>query len=205
MRAPLLLLFAACSESTLSGTAVGNLDATLRVLTPLADDVTDLTGSLDLAEARIVDCDGNASMFVAGVTISLTGESTLTLPAGSWCGLVLEPAAPAVWSGLSTNGYAFDLQLDLGVLAAGRTIAFDTTGTLPLIWQMGDNPWLRAQDFGADDADVEVTPASDDHDRLAAKARVPVLYRDGNNDDRPDPGEDDLDPPEDLEDGRVEP
>ena len=200
MRATLLLLLAACSESTLSGTAVGNVDATLRVLTPFADDVTDLTGSLELTEARIVDCDGNASMFVAGVTISLTGTSTLTLPSGSWCGLVLEPAAPATWSGLSTNGYAFDLQLDLGVLAAGRTIAFDTTGTLPLIWQMGDTTWLRAQDFGADDGDVSITPASEEHDQLAEEARVPLLYRDGNGDDRPDPGEDDLHPPDDPED-----
>lgn len=199
MRAPLLLLLAACTESTLSGTAVGNLDATLRVLTPYDDDVTDLTGSLELTEARIVDCDGNASMFVAGVTISLTGESTLTLPAGSWCGLVLEPAAPAAWSGLSTDGYAFDLQLDLGVLAAGRTIAFDTTAALPLIWQMGDKPWLRAKDIGADEADVQITPESEEHDDLALEARNPVLYRDGNHDDRPDPGEDDLHP-EDADD-----
>jgi hypothetical protein len=205
MRATLLLLLAACSESTLSGTAVGNVDATLRVLTPFADDVTDLSGTLELTEARIVDCDGNASMFVAGVAISLTGESTLTLPAGSWCGLVLEPAAPATWSGTSTSGYAFDLQLDLGVLAASRAIPFDTTGTLPMNWQMGDKTWLRAQDFGADEGDVAITPASEEHDRLAEEARVAVIYRDDNNDDRPGPGEDDLDPPEQLEDTQADP
>ena len=191
----LLPLAVACTEATFDGTAVGNLDATLRITTPLAADVDELSGAVAVAELSIVDSDGSSTLIASGVEVSLVGGTTLALPPGGWCELVLRPAATAIWNGTSTAAFVFDVEVDLGVLRISRTLPFDTTITLPLVWQLGASPWLNAAAIGADQGDVTVGPGDPAHDGLASSAGVGVLFRDDDGDSVPDPGEEELKSP----------
>lgn len=206
-RLALLPLLVGCTDTTLSGTAVGNLDATLSFNTPTAPDIAGFEGSMSARTLSMTPCEAGAAptVFAEGVVIGLDGSSALALPTGTWCGAQIELDAPATWLATSTAGFSLDVTLDLGALTTTTAAGFEVSSGLHLVWTFGDRPWLDAARLGADVADVVITPGSDDHDELVDEVeREGSLFHDEDDDRERD--DDDRDPSErEDEDEREDP
>lgn len=193
-RGATLAALVACSpDINGQGTAVGNLDATLRISTPKAADIASVTGGVDGATLDLIGCDGEHATLGSGLDLSLVGASSLTLPDGVWCGVSLVTDRPAEWSGASRSGHSFSVSVELGTLEVDAASAIDTRATPALVWQLGRKAWLSARDLGADDRSVVIPPS----DERAAEALAEIrdgqfLFSDDDGDLRPDDDEEDL-------------
>ncbi|HMV67370.1 MAG TPA: hypothetical protein PKA64_11000 [Myxococcota bacterium] len=195
----------ACAPDTLdSGTAVGNLDARMRLNTPTAEDIASFQGAAMVASVGMLGCDGEDRLIAADIDLALDGGSALALPAGTWCGVSLNPSAPLVWSGASVEGYTFTVELDVGTLSLVAPSPVEMIDGLRVIWQLGAARWLSADELRADREDVEIHPGDSEHDHLVdLLRRGQRLLRDDDDDGRPD-GDDAIAEPEDEDRERPE-
>jgi hypothetical protein len=202
----LALGLAACSPDSISeGTAVGNLDATLKFATPTEADVQDLAGTLLVGELSLLRCDQSTVTLASGLTLPLDGSGTLAIPTGEWCGARLTPSAPAAWSASSSAGFALDIRLDLGSLELRSSAPITFAAGDTILWALGDRPWLNAAALGADTADVRIAPGDPRHDALVALVRRDqALVRDDDDDGSRDDDDDVLGEPEDEDDDGTE-
>jgi hypothetical protein len=200
--APALLV--ACAPETVdSGTAVGNLDARLRLTTSAAADVSGYTGAAMVTSVGLLGCDGRDQLLAADIDLALDGASALALPSGAWCGLSLAPAGPLVWEGTSVQGFSFSVTLDVGTLSLRSPSAVDVVDGLRLLWRLGSPRWLSAEELGADEEDVVIGPGDSEHDELVdLLRRGQRLLRDDDDDGEADEDEDarELAEPEEEED-----
>ena len=198
----LALGLAACSPDSISeGTAVGNLDATLKFATPTEVDVRDVAAGVAVADLSLLRCDQTNVTLATGLDLPLDGTGSLAIPTGDWCGARLTPSAPARWVATSEAGFTLDVTLDLGPLALRAASAVNFADGDVILWAFGDRPWLNAAALGANTADVTITPADPRHDALVALVRRDqALVRDDDDDGRRDDDDDVLGRPEDDDD-----
>lgn len=188
----LLLALVACSPTqTSDGTAVGNLDATLRLSAPVSPDVV-LQGATMLADrVDVLACDGEVVTLATAVGVSVDGSSTLALPTGTWCGARITTSTPASWTASSTTGFGIDLALQLGTLTLQAASPVTLAAGESVLWSLGNRPWLDAVRLGADAADVVVTPGQRIHDQIVAViTRDQALLRDRDDDGERDDDDD---------------
>lgn len=183
----LLLSLAACGGVKGDGTAVGNLDGSLRVLTPRSADLPDLSGRVLVTSAQALGCaGGDAEAVEVQDDLSVTGATRLVVPAGTWCGFEFTTSSTARWTGTSSAGFAVDVQLNLGVLTVGTAAPLVAGAHQDLVWQLGNPGWLTAAALGADTADVTLAASDPLAVQLASAARVAWLFDDADDDGQPD-------------------
>ncbi len=177
------LALSACADPA-AGTAVGNLDASLRWFTPPAT-AASLTADVRGDVIRR-GCDGAEAVLAEGVGLALDGGSALALPVGAWCGVSLRPDGDVRVVATSSSGFTASLALALPTLELAADVEVAARPGDAFLWSLAGGSWLDLGALGADVADVVVGPADPAHAALvAAITDGQALVRDGDGDGVP--------------------
>jgi hypothetical protein len=185
-----------------SGTAVGNPGAGLTVrLAPPPGFSLD-AGTVPDATVTLEPCLGTPDP-IATTTFDLTDPVPVNVPAGSWCGVSLEPTGDITAS--FSGQQPADLRLAVDVITTVTGLPFEPADGLYVLL-LGGPEWPAREDLVGD-----IAPGSAEHDRLVASLKADsIVFFDGDADGRfgtsdqvvsaSTPGDFDLPEPEDDED-----
>ncbi|HNC95671.1 MAG TPA: hypothetical protein PKW90_06075, partial [Myxococcota bacterium] len=168
----MLLMFLACLNGPVQGTAVGNPTG-MSVTTAGGSDVLVTSGSATVSQVQQEAC-GQDSVLVqpVGKEISLVAGS-LPLTSGDWCTVSLSFSGPML---IEAQGAQSRLHLALSTPQVAVPVQMPVQGAYVL--ELGYPGWLDGLLVG--DQDVTVQPGSADYDRLVAALGQSRMYRDHN-------------------------
>ena len=168
----MLLMFLACLNGPVQGTAVGNPTG-MSVTTAGGTDVLITSGSSTVSQVQQASCTQDSVLVQPiGKEVSLVAGS-LPLTAGDWCTVRVSFSAPLRWE---AQGPESRLHMALSVPELVVPMQMPVQG--PYVLELGYPGWVDG--LLVNDQDVTVQPGSADYDRLVAALAQSRLYQDLN-------------------------
>lgn len=135
-----------------------------------------------LGDFRYADCDEQPFDFAGGSNVDLRGGTLVQLQPGEWCGMQVSLQQPISASGVTHGGIAWNMTLDVDLVAVGDGKPFTIVEDRYYVFELGFPEWFRANDLQPQDTAVTSVTIDASHpshaDLVQAIALASALYQD---------------------------